>query len=139
MATRDIRGVVLMAHGARDPRWAEPLAAIEARIRAQDPSLGTARAYLELMQPDLAGAVDALVREGRTAITVVPVFLGQGGHVRRDLPERVREVAARHPDVRLRLVSAIGEDEHVLDAITACCLRAAHGDGSDAAASGPHP
>jgi sirohydrochlorin cobaltochelatase len=31
-------GLILFAHGARDPRWAAPFEAVAARIRAQRPS-----------------------------------------------------------------------------------------------------
>ena len=117
------RGVVLFAHGARDPRWAEPLEAIALRLRMQAPALEVATAYLELMTPDLAGAVALLAGRGCGEITVVPVFLGQGGHVRRDLPARLEEVRRMQPGLDLRLTEAVGEDAHVLDAIAAFCLR----------------
>jgi sirohydrochlorin cobaltochelatase len=63
-----------------------------------------------------------LVALGCHAVQIAPVFLGQGGHVRRDLPELVRAVAARNPGIALTLAQAVGEDERVLDAIAAVCI-----------------
>jgi sirohydrochlorin cobaltochelatase len=102
-------GLVLFAHGARDPRWAEPFEAIAAAVRARAPAVSVRLAYLELMAPDLAGAADALAAEGCTRIEVLPLFLGTGGHLRRDLPPLVAALQARHPGVSFRLHGAAGE------------------------------
>src|SRR5450432_1045090 len=101
-------GLILFAHGARDPRWAEPFERLRAKIQAARPDLPVALAYLEWMTPDLGTAVDRLVAMGHTHLRVVPVFLGQGGHVRRDLPELVDQAAARHATVVIELVEPVG-------------------------------
>jgi sirohydrochlorin cobaltochelatase len=115
-------GLVLFAHGARDPRWREPFERLAAKASAQRPDVAVALAFLELMQPDLAGAVATLAQRGCTAVRVVPVFLGQGGHVRGDLPATVEDVRRRHPSIRIDLRGAVGEDDAVLDRIAAVSL-----------------
>ena len=76
-------------------------------------------AYLELMRPTLPEALDALAQEGATAIRVVPVFLGAGGHVKEDLPRLVQNTLARHPGLTVRIDTPIGEQDAVLQAIAA--------------------
>jgi sirohydrochlorin cobaltochelatase len=115
-------GLVLFAHGARDPRWREPFERLERKVQALRPHLAVSLAFLELMNPDLDQAVDVLVASGCTAIRVVPVFLGQGGHVREDLPAAVERAQRRHPDVSLALRRAVGEDDAVLDQIVGVAL-----------------
>jgi hypothetical protein len=61
-------------------------------------------------------------------VTVIPVFLGQGGHVRRDLPELLEQLRQAHPGVEVRTVAAVGEDEAVLQAIAAYCMGKANAD-----------
>src|SRR5207245_630829 len=58
--TPAMKAIVLFAHGARDPRWAEPFEAVAARVRAAAPAGEVAVAFLELMAPTLAQAVDRL-------------------------------------------------------------------------------
>lgn len=118
-------GLVLFAHGARDPRWREPFERLADKVRAARPDLVVSLAFLELMTPDLATAADTLVAQGCRALTVVPVFLGQGGHVREDLPAAVAAVRARHPGVQVALRAAIGEDDAVLAAIAQAVVRGA--------------
>ena len=111
------RGVLLFAHGARDPRWAEPFDAVAARVRAWAPDAQVALAYLEFMAPTLKEAGSALVASGCDRVEVVPLFLGAGGHVRKDLPLLLAELAAAHPDTRWRLQPAVGEVTAVIDAM----------------------
>ncbi len=121
MATRS--GVILFAHGSRDARWAEPFERLRDKLRAQRPQADVRLAFLELMTPNLADAVAAMTLQGTTDITLVPVFLGQGGHVRRDLPALADACRAAHPGLTLRVSAAIGEDDRVLDALADYCSR----------------
>ncbi|MCX4143546.1 CbiX/SirB N-terminal domain-containing protein [Paraburkholderia sp. SEWSISQ10-3 4] len=118
-------GLVLFAHGARDVRWREPFERLAEKVRAARGSDAGAvlLAFLELMEPDLPTAVGDLVSDGCSVVTVVPVFFGQGGHVRRDLPEVIERCRGVYPAVEIRCAVAVGEDEGVLDAVAGYCLR----------------
>jgi sirohydrochlorin cobaltochelatase len=116
-------GLVLFAHGSREPRWADPFEAVAAEVRLRAPDAEVALAYLELMAPTLADAVAQLVARGCTRIDVVPLFLGAGGHVRHDLPSQLEGLRALHPAVPLRLRPAIGEAPEVLAAMAAAATR----------------
>jgi sirohydrochlorin cobaltochelatase len=103
------RGLILFAHGARDPRWAEPFEVIAAAVRARAPDVDVRLAFLELMAPDLPTVADAMVAEGCTRIDILPLFLGTGGHLRRDLPPLVEGIKVRHPTIAVTLHAAAGE------------------------------
>lgn len=123
MASLQKHGLILFAHGSRDPRWAEPFERIAQHVRTRrGADQPVALAFLELMTPALPEAVAAMAAQGCLAVTVVPVFLGQGGHVRRDLPQIIAQCQAAHPALRIETAIAAGEDEAVLDAIAAYCL-----------------
>ena len=68
--------------------------------------------------------VDALVERGAHAIVVAPVFLAAGGHVLRDLPDRLATIAARHPGLSVRVEPALGSLATVIDAMARHCLEA---------------
>jgi sirohydrochlorin cobaltochelatase len=117
--------LILFAHGARDPRWAEPFLAIAERIRLADPARPVELAFLELMEPDLGAAAQRLAAGGATRIDVVPLFLGMGGHLRNDLPALVETVRAALPAVEFRLHPAIGENDAVSAVVASAALAAA--------------
>jgi len=74
-------------------------------------------AYLEFMAPDLDAAGDALAEAGCQRIEVLPLFLGAGGHVRKDLPERLAQLRERHPAITWTLHAAAGESERLVQAL----------------------
>ncbi|MFT3665686.1 sirohydrochlorin chelatase [Piscinibacter sp.] len=117
------RGVLLFAHGARDPGWARPFEAVARRVRAA--GVEAALGYLEFMSPRLLDAGATLAGAGCDHVEVLPLFLGAGGHVRRELPALVDELRRRHPGVCFVLRGAVGEDEAVIEAMAACALRGA--------------
>ena len=118
------RALVLFAHGARAQSWAAPFERLREQSQSRLPGVPVRLAFLELMEPRLPAAVDALVGEGVDEITVVPVFLGQGGHLLRDLPQLADGIRAAHPGLRLEVAGAIGEDPQVQAAMTDYCIRA---------------
>ena len=111
-------GIVLFAHGARDPDWARPLERLKRMLAERMPEALIEAAFLEHMAPSLEVAADALVAQGVTELSIVPVFIAQGGHLRDDLPRRVEELARKHPDVPVRIAPPIGEVDTILSAIT---------------------
>jgi len=116
-------GILLFAHGARDPAWAQPFQKVEAGLRAARPDLEVRLAYLEFMAPTLTEAATQLVDSGCRQIHVVPLFLGTGGHVRRDLPTLLDQLRARHgPLVSWALQPPIGEAAGVIQAMVEICL-----------------
>ncbi|ALT76943.1 sirohydrochlorin chelatase [Paucibacter sp. KCTC 42545] len=116
-------GLLLFAHGARDPLWARPFHAVEARVRAARPGLPMVLAYLEFMQPELETAAHQLAEQGCTRIHIVPMFLGTGGHVRRDIPPMLERLQS-HYGTRIEwlLHPALGEQDRVLQAMTDASL-----------------
>ena len=117
------RGVLLFAHGARDPRWAEPFEDVARRVREREPALAVQLAFLEFMAPTLREAGEMLVGACCTRIDVIPLFLGAGGHVRKDLPALLAELSAAYPQIRWRLQRAIGEADSVIEAMAHAALQ----------------
>ena len=117
MSRSTSEAIVLFAHGARDPAWAAPFQRIAERIRAASPDVRVELAFLELMSPALPEATDRLAGEGITRITLVPLFLAQGGHLKQDLPRLLGEVRQRHPAMRIEVTDAIGDVPALTDVI----------------------
>lgn len=112
-------GILLFAHGARDPAWARPFEIVADRLRERASASGdeVELAYLEFMSPSIAKASADLVRKGCTRITVVPLFLGAGGHVRKDVPQLLEDMSRQHPDVRWVLSQAVGETDVLIQGL----------------------
>jgi sirohydrochlorin cobaltochelatase len=118
------RALILFAHGARAESWAAPFERLRDLTQAREPGVRVQLAYLELMSPRLPDVAAALVADGIVDITVVPVFLGQGGHVLRDLPLMIDELRIAYPQAAIKVVEAAGENAAVLNALSDYCVGA---------------
>lgn len=116
------RGIVLLAHGSRDPLWPAPIEAVAQRIRRDAPSVHVACAYLEWTTPTLEEAAAELVRQGVRQLAVMPMFLGMGKHAREDLPQLIQALRARHPTVQVKELQAVGEQRAVIDLLADIAL-----------------
>ena len=102
-------GIILFAHGSRDPQWRLPIEAVAAQIAQREPGALVRCAYLELCLPSLPDAATYLIADGARALRVFPLFLGVGKHAREDLPLLIEEIRFAHPDVVVELLPTAGE------------------------------
>ena len=115
--------VILFAHGAREPEWAQPFESIRDRLRAA--AITVELAFLEIMSPSLEEAAARLVGKGVETVTIVPLFLAQGAHLKRDLPAMVAEIRRRYAKTEFRVTPALGDAPEIVAAITEWVQRAA--------------
>jgi sirohydrochlorin cobaltochelatase len=107
-------GIVLVAHGSRDPEWSRPFERIAASLAHRLPATSVGLAYLE-HGVSLDEAVAALVAKGVASIRIVPVLLGHGAHAKQDLPRLVERCTRAGLD--LRLEKPLGERSELIEAI----------------------
>lgn len=117
MSQEPASAILLFAHGARDPSWAEPFLRIVARLRHKQPGMRVELAFLEMMEPTLDAAIAGLAAEDIGRITVVPLFLAQGGHLKEDLPKLLDDSRKHYPALRIDVTTAIGDAEDLTNVI----------------------
>lgn len=101
---------VLVAHGSRDPAWAEPLVRL-AR------SVGAHLAFVELGTPTIAEVVSRAIAGGARVVRLLPLFMAPGRHVTRDIPASVDALRAAHPDRAIEILPALGENPRFWEAL----------------------
>ena len=115
--------VILFAHGAREPEWAQPLEGVRDQLRAAGTPVELA--FLEFMSPSLDEAAARLADKGIESVVIVPLFLAQGAHLKRELPAMVAKLRKRHVKTEFRVTPALGEEPEIVAAITEWVQRAA--------------
>jgi sirohydrochlorin ferrochelatase len=102
--------LVALAHGSKDPRSAETVDALCARVRSLRPDLRVEAAFLDHCEPSPTQLFDRLVAEGYDEVVVVPLLLTAAYHARVDVPAVVQEAADRHPKLRMQVTEVLGDD-----------------------------
>jgi sirohydrochlorin ferrochelatase len=109
--------LVALAHGSRDPRSAQTIAALVDEVRSLRPDLRIEKAFLDLARPSFQTVVDRLVRAGHDEIVVVPLLLTRAFHARVDVPGAVAEATARHDGLRVRVTDILGLEPCFLEVL----------------------
>lgn len=117
------KALILFAHGARDPEWANPMRRVQAAIRQRVSDMSVELAFLEFLTPTLPESVAQLVVQGADKIVVMPMFIARGGHLKNDLPGIIEVLRSTYPAVEFSLGGAIGEDESVVQAMAVATLK----------------
>ncbi|SNS81184.1 sirohydrochlorin chelatase [Rhodococcoides kyotonense] len=109
--------LVAVAHGSRDPRSAETVAAVVEQVRLRRPDLDVRTAFLDLSEPGLGDVLDEVAAAGHTSAVVVPLLLGSAFHARVDLPGLLDDARGRHPNLALAQAAVLGDDRRLVDAL----------------------
>ncbi|MEU6544054.1 sirohydrochlorin chelatase [Streptomyces sp. NPDC046859] len=108
---RHPRALVVVAHGSRDPRALRTVTALLDEVRALRPGLPVHLGHIELNEPLLTDTLAAL---GDREAILVPLLLGRGYHIKRDIPGTA--AASR---VRARVAGALGPHPLLAEALHA--------------------
>src|SRR5215208_1182562 len=118
MSTADT-AVLIVAHGSRDEaargEFLDQVRAISREL--QGTTVG--HAVLEFPgsdSPSIQAAVDVLAQESGRLI-VLPLFLFEAGHVRRDIPVELDAARARNPELVITMLPQVGSGDGLLEVL----------------------
>jgi sirohydrochlorin ferrochelatase len=109
-------GFVVFAHGSRIESANQAVRDITGRMQ-DSAQIAAEAAFLELGQPDLAGATAKLLARGATRIVVIPYFLTLGTHMQRDLPRLVADAARENGNIEMHVTSPLDGHPALLEAL----------------------
>ncbi|MDI6630839.1 MAG: CbiX/SirB N-terminal domain-containing protein [Thermoanaerobacteraceae bacterium] len=113
-----MEGIIVLGHGSRAAVDGanDFLELVAAEVRK---IFSTAQVEPAWMNPksqrqNLFKAVDRLVAEGARRIIVAPVFLTDGLHIRKDIPENLAALREQYPGVEFRFARNLGFDMRIV-------------------------
>ncbi|MFC3521773.1 sirohydrochlorin chelatase [Streptomonospora nanhaiensis] len=131
-APRDVP-LVAVAHGSADPRSAEAVEAVFARVRRLRPGLDVRVAYLDHTEPGAEDALRALAAEGAGEAVVLPALLTAAYHSKVDLPAVLDRVRESCPWLGVRYGATLGPHPLLLAALERRLAEAGAAAGPDTA------
>ena len=99
-------GFIVFAHGSRIESANQAVRDVALRMATTGQHVVEA-AFLELGEPDLAGATRLLISRGAKRIVVIPYFLTLGTHMQRDLPRLARDASRANGDIEMQITSPL--------------------------------
>ena len=112
-----MQGVLYVSHGTRlkegEKEAIDFLTSLQSYVQAPLQQIS----FLELCSPSIEQGLEKLVKDGATAITVVPVLLLSAGHDKHDIPEELLRIEEKYPTISFRYVNALGVQDRLIDTL----------------------
>ncbi|MDA9718426.1 hypothetical protein N9U65_03025 [Planctomycetaceae bacterium] len=89
-------GVVVVGHGTADPVGAAETKRVVAQVDAILPNIPVELGFLEVIEPTIEMALGRLAAQGCKRVVALPILLFSAGHAKQDVPQSLREAAARY-------------------------------------------
>lgn len=108
-------GIILLSHGSRLPEAQITLRKIIDQVVATGDFEVVEGASLQFNQPDLPTTIIKVAEMGMERIIVVPLFLYQGMHMKKDIPGIINEHRLIYPDIDIVMTGNIGADPKLVE------------------------
>ncbi|MDF2523147.1 MAG: cobalamin [Clostridiales bacterium] len=106
-----------MAHGSKREETEAILNSLVEKVKNKTGNDLVIPAYLQFSEQNLEKGVDCLVYKGARTINIVPMFIFDGVHVTIDIPNELKEIKLKYPDIQLKMSRHIGDDDKLADII----------------------
>lgn len=111
------RGAILLCHGSRLPETRKTLEKLKEMISLGSNFVAVEEAFLQFGQPDLPAALAKMSLLGLDQVVVVPLFLVDGVHVRKDIPAILNREKARYPQMEIIVARHIGAHQKLAEIV----------------------
>ncbi|MFJ5767157.1 sirohydrochlorin chelatase [Lysinibacillus sp. NPDC093210] len=112
-----MQAILYVAHGSRVKAGVEQAVAFLQRVQ-QDIDLPIQEiCFLELAQPTIAQGIENCVRQGATAIAIMPILLLAAQHAKQDIPQEIEKAKKRYSTVRFTYGEPLGVHELLIDTL----------------------
>lgn len=105
-----MKALVVVAHGSRRAASNEEVGKLACQLAGMVadtfPVVGVG--FLELAEPLIPDALEKVIAEGATDISVFPYFLSAGRHVVTDVPNEVNVIQEKYPHIKITMLSYLG-------------------------------
>lgn len=105
-----MKALVVVAHGSRrkasNEEVAELACDLAGLVKDEYPIVNVG--FLELAEPLIPESLENVIEQGATEINVFPYFLSAGRHVVTDVPNEVKVIQDKYPDIPINMLTYLG-------------------------------
>ncbi len=109
--------VILLRHGSREDGQKDPATRLPGEVQKRGIHEIVVPAFLQFGEPDLAGAIEHCVHHHAERVIIVPLFMQQGAHVARDIPDIVEQARRNNPGVAISVTDVVGTHPLIVDIV----------------------
>ena len=110
-----MNAVLILAHGSKRQETERTLDSLIRKVKAKTGLEHVYPAYLQFSEQSLEQSIHELVEKDIKSIRIVPMFLFDGVHVTKDIPEELDVIGKKYPGIKITMSRHIGDDDRLAD------------------------
>ena len=117
-----MKAILLVAHGSKRTHANNEVISIAEKLRntcLEKFSIVHA-AFLEFSEISILDGIKLCIEEGAKSIVVLPYFLNSGKHLVEDIPNIVKDIANKYPDIKIKIAPHIGSSDLIIKVLLDC-------------------
>lgn len=111
------KSLLIVSHGSRVEETKNTIFKVQESLRKRDIYEDVRVAFMEFNSPNIPDAIESIYNDGIRYIIVAPMFLFQGNHIKKDIPEVLKTIKQKHLDLKIYMAEPIGFDDRLVDII----------------------
>ena len=113
-----MKSLIIIAHGSRKKTSNSEVTEIVNQIKNSETSYTLVEpAFLEFATPSIEESVKKSIDQNLLEIYIYPYFLNSGKHVTSDIPDTIKELEIKYPQVNFTMLPHFGESKKINEII----------------------
>ncbi len=103
-------GLLIVAHGSRRKESNEEVFALTNKIKSISGNTFNCIkcAFLSIAEPDVKSQIALFAEKKSEKIIIFPLFLAAGNHVTTDLPNMIKDIEKKYPEISFKIAPHLG-------------------------------
>lgn len=107
--------VIVLSHGSKSEEAIDDFHYIVETMKEKSGNLEIYGAQMEMAEPSLEEVVSELAPQEPDKVIIVPYFLYNGNHIKKDIPAKIEKLKERYPGITFEFLSPIGKEPLMAD------------------------
>lgn len=112
-----MKSLIAASHGTDNIGGAKSISDLVRKVAQTLPEVKVIEAFVDVQQPDISSSLSEAASFGVTEVTVVPLLLATGYHVRQDIADAAFEFNQSHSGTETVISQALGPDERMVEVL----------------------
>ena len=111
------QALLIIDHGSKRKAANDMIFDVVKIVQSLKPQLLVVGAHMELADPTIEDGINQCINQGATSIVVQPFMLSPGRHSVSDIPNMVKDIAKKHPNISITLGKHFGTHQKIAEII----------------------
>ncbi len=106
-----MKGILILAHGSKNNKDSiDILNKIIDMVKKDKKDLIIEGAFISFFKMNIETGIKSLIDKGVDDIYVIPYFLFEGTHVKKNIPDKINNILKAYPEVTVKIGKTLGTD-----------------------------